>query len=391
MEKLKKIAKNIWKYILYLFDSIFRLFIKIPAANPCENERKKLLLIRVDGIGDGILWLDSLKGLTNIYPPDTYRYTFVCNKSAYPLFKSFDYFYKVITLDKNKFYGKLAYRFNILKSICSMEYDIIIQPTYSREFSVGDSIVRLAKAPVKAGSSGDRSNITGVQKKISDKWYTKLIPASKSVLMELERNAEFIRGLGYEEFLPSVPVLTKRTPQLELPGKPYFVIFPGSITVRKMWPSERFSEIARRVYRKNGWLTVICGSNSERAICERIYLSLSDDMPVMNLAGKTTIEDLCEVIREAKLLISNDTGSIHIAASVSTASVCILGGGHMGRFLPYSIGGRALENAPVCVMHRMNCFNCSWQCIHRIRENEPFPCIQNVSLDAVWESVSGLI
>lgn len=387
MWKTKEIAKNIWKYVLYLLDSIYGPFIKASAATPYDDDRKKVLLIRVDGIGDGILWLDSLNGLMKLYPSDEYRCTLVCNKSSYPIFQSIEYFERILTLSKKDFYIHLAYRFKTLKSICSMKYDIIIQPTYSREFSVGDSIVRLAKGPDKIGSTGDCSNITGMQKKLSDKWYTKLIPASKRVLMELERNAEFVHGLGYEGFAPSIPVLPKRTPQLELPSEPYFVLFPGSITVRKMWPAEYFSEIARRVYRKTGWLTVICGSYSEIEICRNIFLSLTD-IPVINLAGKTSIEDLFEVLREAQLLVSNDTGSIHIAAAVSTASVCILGGGHLGRFLPYSLGDCEVQKAPVCVVHPMNCFNCSWQCIHSIRGNEPFPCIQNITVDEVWEKVS---
>lgn len=390
MRRLKEAIKNIWKYFLYILDSIFIFFIRTPVSSISEDRRKKILLIRVDGIGDSVLWLDSLNGLFKAYPVDIHQYTLVCNKSSYPVFQSIKQFYKIITLNKHEFYVRIPYRFRTLKTICSTKYDIVIQPTYSREFSVGDSIVRLADSSVKIGSSGDRSNITAIQKKISDYWYTKLIPASDNILMELERNAEFIQGLGYKDFIPSIPVLPKHTPKVELPGSPYFIVFPGSITVRKMWPADRFSEIAHRVYQRTGWLTVICGSKSELNICEQIYLSLSD-IPVLNLAGKTSIEDLWEVIRGAQLLISNDTGSIHISAAVSTPSVCILGGGHLGRFLPYSIGGRDIKNAPVCVTHNMDCFYCSWRCIHHMKRYDPFPCIQKISLDEVWERVSDLL
>jgi ADP-heptose:LPS heptosyltransferase len=390
MRKGKKATKEIWKYFLFLLDSIFCLLIKTSAITQRKNGLKNILLIRVDGIGDSILWLDSQNGLMKVYPPDSYQYTLVCNKYSYSIFKSFEIFDKIDAIDKNSFYTNLRYRFKTLRSICSVRYDIIVQPTYSREFAVGDSIVRLAKSPVKIGSAGDRSNSTILQKNISDNWYTKLVPASDSVLMELERNAEFIRGLGLDGFMASVPVLPNCASAVEIPKKPYFVVFPGSITIRKMWPAERFSEIARKVYQKKGWLTVICGSNGELEACGRIYSSLKD-IPVLNLAGKTSIESLSEVIREAELLISNDTGSIHIAAAVSTPSVCILGGGHLGRFLPYSINGRFPENAPVCVIHPMDCFNCSWQCIHTIRGNDPFPCIQNILVDEVWEKVSGVL
>jgi len=61
------------------------------------------------------------------------------------------------------------------------------------------------------------------------------------------------------------------------------------------------------------------------------------------LAGKTTIAQLVELIRNASLLIGNDSAAIHMAAATQTPSVCILGGGHYGRFLPYQPESRETE------------------------------------------------
>ena len=56
---------------------------------------------------------------------------------------------------------------------------------------------------------------------------------------------------------------------------------------------------------------------------------------VFNLAGQISLSNLVKYIENAKLLISNETGPVHIAAAVNTPLICISNGNHLGRFNPY--------------------------------------------------------
>lgn len=70
----------------------------------------------------------------------------------------------------------------------------------------------------------------------------------------------------------------------------------------------------------------MCGSLEEKSICNEI-IEILRSVPVLNLAGKTSLVELVEVIRGAKMLVGNDSSAIHIAAATGTPSVCIHGGG----------------------------------------------------------------
>ena len=99
----------------------------------------------------------------------------------------------------------------------------------------------------------------------------------------------------------------------------------------------------------------------------------------------TNLAELAELLRSAELLISNETSAVHIAVAVSTPSVCVLGGGHYGRFMPYPsdiAGGMS-----VVAIHKMPCFNCNWHCTQPHSAGGPVPCISNVTVQSVLEQI----
>jgi ADP-heptose:LPS heptosyltransferase len=79
--------------------------------------------------------------------------------------------------------------------------------------------------------------------------------------------------------------------------------------------------------------------------------------------------------------VGNETSATHIAVAVGTPSICLLGGGHFGRFVPYpdGVGG----TIPVPVHHAMDCFGCDWHCTQPHRDGDPAPCIAAIAVDSV--------
>jgi ADP-heptose:LPS heptosyltransferase len=116
-------------------------------------------------------------------------------------------------------------------------------------------------------------------------------------------------------------------------------------------------------------------------------LASDADFPITNLIGATSLSELASIIKGARLLIANETSAIHIAAAVSTSAICVLGGGHYGRFMPYRIEVETDRPMPVEVIHQMDCFGCNWQCIYDVSPGHPMPCIERISVEDVWEAI----
>ncbi len=95
----------------------------------------------------------------------------------------------------------------------------------------------------------------------------------------------------------------------------------------------------------------------------------------INLCGQTTIRQTAAIVKRSRLFVGSDSAVGHIACAVGTPNVIVLGGGHFGRFFPYS----ALT-AVVC--HPMKCFQCNWVC----KFPRPY-CIQNISSISLSEAI----
>jgi len=347
-----------------------------------------ICIIRVDSIGDFILWLDAANEFRNLYPNT--KITLIANQKWSDLARLLPYWDEVIPVNRRKLTRNLVYRSKVLRQTRSLGFETAIQPVYSREYLRGDSLIRATGALHKIGSTGDLSNVTFWQKRISDKWYSHLIPATERSLMELQRNAEFMAGLGFQNFSARIPELPKL---IDLPARLnidrlYFVIAPGASRSGKLWPIQRFSAVLQRVVDLTGFLPVVCGDQEERTLCDKL-IQLSNIQSI-NLAGLTTLPELVETIRHAKILISNDSSFIHIAAAVGTPSVCILGGGHYGRFMPYKVD-EGDHIAPVSVYKHMNCFNCNWKCNQPHDKRKAKPCISSITLEQVMEAIEQIV
>jgi ADP-heptose:LPS heptosyltransferase len=375
--KLRKIVSLLGDILLIFIDSI--------PASQRHTHTTSLVIIRVDNIGDFVLWLPSAKHILENY--QNYRpAVLICNQACVDFAKATGLFSQVIGIDLRRFVRDLGYRLRLIRQVAQLGAEIAIQPTYSRVFLTGDSLIRASHAKQRIGLQGDFSNIRPWQKAISDRWYTQLVPASPTDMMELDRNAEFLRGLGMRDAqaeIPSIPKLMDLAPEKQV-GKNYFVLFPGASSPIKQWPVDSFAAVANHVVDQFGWLPVVCGGPVERLLGDQLIEKLN--LPsAINFSGSTTLPELTELLRGARLVISNDTSAIHIATGVGVPSVCILGGGHYGRFMPYPNHVDGVK--PISVIHKMDCFGCNWQCKLTKEQDHAYPCVQDISVKQVLKAV----
>ncbi len=364
----------LWDHFrFYVLDAVGMLFCRYAIG------KGKLLLVRLDAIGDFVVFLDSAKEYRRLYPEQ--KIILCANSTWVEIARAVPYWDEVWAVDVKRLTSELSYRFETVRKIRRAGFEIAIQPTFSRVFLHGDSVIRVSGAMQRIGSVGDPVSGNSKLKLISDRWYTALIPAAQSILAELERNAEFIRNLSGQDFEAKLPVLETRS---SLPDRlkisaDYFIVFPGASWKGRQWPRSNFVEVIRQLHQNYGWLAVVCGGPSEKRLCQ----SIVDQCPSIakNFGGATSLPELLELLRGARLLISNETSAVHLATAVSTPVVCILGGGHFGRFLPYP--GFASDAQPLVAMHKMDCYNCNWICRQKHDPAGAFPCVSGVAIEDV--------
>ena len=155
-----------------------------------------------------------------------------------------------------------------------------------------------------------------------------------------------------------------------------------------MWPANLFAEIADHILMKYKIKIFICGSRKEYELAKIIERNYQMN-EIINLAGKTSLSEFVEVVRNSILLVGNETSAIHIAYAVNTKSICLLGGGQYGRFMPYS--EKYNENAPIPIYDEKECFKCNWECHLEHNIEDAYPCISGLDKSNVVNRIDYLL
>ncbi len=104
------------------------------------------------------------------------------------------------------------------------------------------------------------------------------------------------------------------------PGQRLVVIQPGATDPRRRWPAAYFAAVADALI-EEGAVVVINGSNDERAITHAVTSAMRHRG--MDLAGRTSLPALCGLLDRASLVVSNDTGPLHLALALGRPCVGI--------------------------------------------------------------------
>ena len=107
-------------------------------------------------------------------------------------------------------------------------------------------------------------------------------------------------------------------------NEPYIVVHAGGNWGLKRWPVEYFSQWIYYFLEKYPWRVILCGTRSEEDIARKILAQFPRG-EVVSFCGKTSVDALALLLKDAKLLLSNDSGPIHLAASQKTKIVGVFG------------------------------------------------------------------
>jgi len=116
-----------------------------------------------------------------------------------------------------------------------------------------------------------------------------------------------------------------------LPPRGFVCLHAGSRDPARRWPADRFARVADRLA-ELGYSIVLTGTASERAAAAAVAAAMRH--PATNAAGETSVGAAAALLERAALLVTNDTGISHLAASVRTPSVVVFLASDPDRWAP---------------------------------------------------------
>ena len=333
------------------------------SSAPAETPEKRLLIFRHDGIGDYIMFRNFLEVLKKSDRFAGYKITLLGNAAWKDLaeFLDKDNIDEFIWLDKKKFTADFFYRYKEFKEITSVKYDILIHP-FSREFFNADNdLACLIKADKKIGSIRIPRYTKPYKSKILGIIYNELIADEENIRFEFYKNKIFFEKLLSEKINLNKPFINlplyidndkdkvevKDTDEVKDKDKvidididdkdkdiksrlgissPYAAFFIGASVKHRKWPPAYFAETAAYLHTKYGFHIVLCGGKSELNDAAEFTKHfpadlLADKTSFTDAVGKISLIELLYVVKDASLVISNETMAPHIAMALANTNI----------------------------------------------------------------------
>jgi heptosyltransferase II len=110
-------------------------------------------------------------------------------------------------------------------------------------------------------------------------------------------------------------------------SNPIFGLNPGAeYGPAKRWPIEKFIATAREIQQRTNCLWILFGGKSDLQLCERIESETQNSkLKTQNFCGKTSLRELMSLLKLCRVLLTNDTGPMHVAAALGTPVVVPFG------------------------------------------------------------------
>lgn len=392
-ERLKNCRQFLARYKTLLLP--FWRYAIAAKCRPTNYRSKKIMLMRLDLIGDCTMFTSTAKAIREYYHDR--EMVMVCLESTKPVFERLGIFDRIITMkckpeaiDRNELKRLMA----VLRDDT---YDLLLQPQASTH-PVADVLVAGVKCNQRIAIETKPGNSGADWVRMKNFLYDRLIEYPRGVVSEFDYYGAFARGLGISGFRTTCPCLPYGE-QHFIPES-YYVFYPGGSFSQKFWAGEKFAKLAEHIYRKTGLTCVILGVASEQWASDIVKQNLGPlaAIAMRDLTGKTSISDVMDIIGNAEFVVSNDTSGVHISCATHTPSVAIAGGWHYRRFLPYHIEDiRQGDQLPLVAFTKMPCYHCDWDwsvigqcnahCLERMKRNETSECIDRVSYEQVRDLV----
>ena len=343
-----------------------------------------ILIVKLSAIGDVIHTLPALNAIRNYYPDA--NITWLVEEDAAPLVIGHKALDRVI-VSKRKRWLKALKSLSLLSTIKDVHgfikvlrdtrYDMILDFQALLKSGI---LIALARGQRKIGFGKGLEHMEHSYMFLNER-----IPAVDMEIHALTRGMVLLNAIGIptneiEYKLPvsnddceKVDELMKRH---DINGVKFLIaINPVAKWESKLWPKERFARLADMIIDEYDARIIFTGGSEDRHIIQDIMSAMKGR--ALNLAGHTTLKMLAALYEKTALVISTDTGPMHLAAAMETPVVAIFGPTAPWRTGPYGSGHRVVRADPEC----SPCFKrqCeTMDCMHQISEDQVMAEIRSV-------------
>lgn len=269
----------------------------------------KILLVQTSFLGDTVLSTPVIAAIKKLYP--TAELWMMVTPQAKALVERDPLLAGVIVFAKRGADAGIRGLWNKAREIRQQSFDM----AYSLHKSWRTALVlALAKIPVRIGFSTAKLGFL----------YTRTV-AREASLHDVLRNLCILGTTPGADspdaelrlYAPDVSQLSTSVQQV-VTSPPYVVLVPGSAWPTKMWNWEGYREVAQHFLARSKKVVVV-GGPDEVAVARKV----SESLPVQNLTGIASIAELLSVIKNAALVVCNDSMALHVASAFKVPTVPI--------------------------------------------------------------------
>lgn len=335
----------------------------------------KILIIRLSSIGDILLATPLVRILRQKFPDA--QIDFLTKSRFAELLQSNPYLDQVIPFDDTAGFGELKH---IKQRIKQTKYDWFVnihnnlRTAYLSRFNPIPHKFKLNKRALKRFLL------------VKFKWnfYQKLVPVYQRYLEPMNSFGIIDDGQGLDIFLTSAAVTKIQQKYAEFLSEHKLIIgiVPGAGYATKRWLPERFAQVADQLTTQYGPGIVLFGGDREIALHEEILSQMQT--PALSLAGKLSLQESAAMMRHCHLVISNDSGLMHLAAALKKKLIAIFGS------TTRELGFFPVAPKQIILEHPLPCRPCTHIGLHQCPEKH-FNCMKQISTTAVLEAANQLL
>ena len=310
---------------------------------------KKILMISLSNLGDCILTTPVVDALRRDFK--TAQIDVLVGPAGAMVFEENTFVKNIIKYNKR---SRLSEKLELIKSLRGSKYDLVcdLRNTFFPYF-IG--------ARYKTWFGGSASQTT--HKK--DAHLAKLKPLGIDI-----DSAEFILNFDSQD---------KENIESMLGGfnvDKLVAIAPGAKSDTKRWPEKEFAKLARLIREKTGSTIVLVGDEADKYFAKQIASEAKD--AVLDLCGRTSLNELAALLKKCRLLITNDSAPLHAASAVDTPCVAIFGPTDPRKYGPTAKRSVVIKiDLPCRPCEKAQCAR-GWECMRQITPEMVFEAVESI-------------
>jgi lipopolysaccharide heptosyltransferase I len=287
----------------------------------------RLLIVKTSSLGD---LFHALPAVHRLKIGLNAEIDWVVNSGYVPLVRCFTDVHRIIPFPRHRLLSGLG---PFLSALRETPYDLVV-----------DLQGLLKSALIGRATRTSRRIGPSFQREGAGLFYDDVAAPRNKNRHAVDENLDVLRFLHLPDGPVEFPVVFPEFP-VE-PHQPNLLLSPCSRHAAKNWPVERFAAVGQTLHKRTGARFYLSGAPEDSAACQRLE-ELLPPGSVRNLCGKTALTQLGGLVQAMDLVITVDSGPMHLAAAVGTPTLAIFGPTDPLRVGPYGPQHRVLRNATV--------------------------------------------